>query len=253
VQGLWDESAAKDAFGVILGSYSRKSRRWDRNSFFRSGRIEVISILGQIPALGLRPGTASALDFGCGAGRLTQALCSDFDKVVGVDVSPKMISIARSFNDYPTRCSYLENSAYDLAQFRDSQFDFVLSELTLQHIPTRLARKYVGELVRVLAPGGVMVIQYPCETIARAIIPEVVHSALRRVLYDNRTRNMYGAPHPEVAEWISAAGGVVAKIERLKNPHKPGGVSPVPSVKYIRQKAVSLGSWTHFRYFSTKR
>ena len=38
----------------------------------------------------------SALDFGCGIGRLSQALAEHFDQVYGVDISPKMIELARA-------------------------------------------------------------------------------------------------------------------------------------------------------------
>ncbi len=47
-----------------------------------------------------------ALDFGCGVGRLTQALARHFNIVDGVDIAPSMIELANQFNRSGGRCRY---------------------------------------------------------------------------------------------------------------------------------------------------
>jgi 2-polyprenyl-3-methyl-5-hydroxy-6-metoxy-1,4-benzoquinol methylase len=50
-----------------------------------------------------------ALDFGCGVGRLTQALATHYDKVDGVDISWEMINLARRHNQHGDRVKYFAN------------------------------------------------------------------------------------------------------------------------------------------------
>ncbi len=48
-----------------------------------------------------------ALDFGCGVGRLTQALADYFNEVAGVDVSPTMVNKALEYNKKPTKFHFI--------------------------------------------------------------------------------------------------------------------------------------------------
>jgi len=84
-----------------------------------------------------------------------------FDAVTGVDVAPSMIAGARRLNASVANCTFRVNRAGRLRAFRDGTFDFVYSRLVLQHIPPTAAQTYVSELVRVLAPGGVLMFQIP--------------------------------------------------------------------------------------------
>jgi ubiquinone/menaquinone biosynthesis C-methylase UbiE len=95
------------------------------------------------------------LDFGCGVGRLTQALARRFAACTGVDISEEMIRKAEAINRYP-HCSYLANSATTLP-FADATFGFIYSNIVLQHVPPRFSEQYLREFVRVLAPGGLLV------------------------------------------------------------------------------------------------
>jgi SAM-dependent methyltransferase len=95
------------------------------------------------------------LDFGCGVGRLTQALARRFASCIGVDISEQMVRQAGLLNQYP-HCRYLASSAVRLP-FDDAGFAFLYSNIVLQHVPRALAKNYLREFVRVLAPGGVLV------------------------------------------------------------------------------------------------
>ena len=101
-----------------------------------------------------------ALDFGCGAGRHTQALARRFGRADGVDIAPSMIETARSLGREPN-CHYHLNQRPDLSLFADATFDFVWSILALQHMRPDYAVGYVRELLRVLAPPGALVFQVP--------------------------------------------------------------------------------------------
>ena len=82
-----------------------------------------------------------------------------------------MIELARELNRRGEQCRYVVNESDSLALFADSSFDFVYSNITLQHMAPELSRGYLGELVRVLRPRGLLVFQLPSEADPRSALP----------------------------------------------------------------------------------
>lgn len=80
----WKALAQRDPMWAILSNPSKKGRKWAPVAFFESGEAAINHLLSEATATGVpfRPGTA--LDLGCGLGRLMQALCSHFEKYYGV-------------------------------------------------------------------------------------------------------------------------------------------------------------------------
>ena len=165
LQRTWDELAAKDAMWAVLTGPVGSGREWDPDAFFRTGVDEIQFILDRVAAVGLALRSGRALDFGCGLGRLTQALASHFERADGIDISTAMVERARALNRAGERVSYHVNSGDDLALFPADAFDFVYSSITLQHIPPQYSRRYIQEFFRVASPGGVVVFQIPSEPI----------------------------------------------------------------------------------------
>jgi SAM-dependent methyltransferase len=164
VQSQWDSLArTEDLFGVIWG-YPRLPNQ-SLPAFLRSGDKEIAATLRSARLRRLPRRHDAALDFGCGAGRLTQAMARRFERAVGVDVSPAMIEAAIRLDRGPRKCEFLLNEAPSLERFGDASFDFVYSNVVLQHMPPELGVIYVGELARVLRPGGLLVFQVPDERI----------------------------------------------------------------------------------------
>ena len=118
-------------------------------------------MLGELDAQGVVTNRGSALDFGCGVGRLTQALGGHFASVVGVDISREMCNLATELNRFPNTISYICNDAPDLRVVPDNAFDFIVSSIVLQHLQPEFAVGYLKEFFRVLAPDGIMVVQLP--------------------------------------------------------------------------------------------
>jgi SAM-dependent methyltransferase len=156
LRNAWEGLAERDALGAILTDDRKAGRKWDLAEFMATGEREIATVLGHLTSIGHAPDlSGTAMDFGCGVGRLTQALAQRFHSCVGVDISQEMIRQAESLNQYPN-CSYVANPARNLP-FEDRSFSFLYSNIALQHVPRRLAKNYLREFVRLLAPNGILV------------------------------------------------------------------------------------------------
>ena len=220
LQETWDALGSDDPLGVILG-YPERRHDWDADEFFRTGEAEIDGTLERAERFGLPRARERALDFGCGVGRLTQAMCRHFDRVDGVDIAPSMIAAAERLNRHGDRCRYHLNDSDSLAFLAAESFDFVYSVLVLQHMEPELARRYLAELVRVLRPGGLLVFQVPGGRTPQAKLP----------------RNaVLAAIEPLDGELELAAGGDATVRARVRN----AGVAPWPAL--IGGRPVHLGN-----------
>jgi len=160
-QTFWDRHARHDPLWAILSDPTKTGRRWDLRSFLETGRREVSLLMYQLRALNVEVDRKAALDFGCGIGRLTQPLAAYFERVVGLDISPEMIRLAHEINECPGRVQYVHNPGTDMAALGTGDFTFMYSNVVLQHIEPDTALRYLRELFRVVARGGVLVFQLP--------------------------------------------------------------------------------------------
>ena len=152
----WESLAERDALFAILTDHRRVGGKWDVDEFMATGEMEIETVMHHLSSIRRIPDfTGKALDFGCGVGRITQALAPRFTSCVGVDISRQMIDKANALNRY-AHCRYVANPAEQLP-FADASFSFIYSNIVLQHVPRRYSTAYLGEFVRVLAPGGILV------------------------------------------------------------------------------------------------
>jgi SAM-dependent methyltransferase len=160
-QTFWDRHARHDPLWAILSDPTKAGRRWDLSAFLETGLREVSLLMYQLRALNVSFNRHAALDFGCGIGRLSQALARYFDRVVGVDISAEMVRLANDINEFPERVRYVQNSGTDIAALGTGDFTFMYSNVVLQHIEPETALRCLRELFRIVAPGGVLVFQLP--------------------------------------------------------------------------------------------
>jgi ubiquinone/menaquinone biosynthesis C-methylase UbiE len=129
----------------------------------------------------LQPGER-VLDVACGTGvvtRLAAERLGDSGSLLGTDVNPGMLEVARSVAD-GARIKWHEADAESLP-FADESFDVVLCQMGLQFIPNKLAS--LREMRRVLASGGRAVLNLPgpepepmavfADALARHVDPKV--------------------------------------------------------------------------------
>jgi len=114
-------------------------------------RLAALHVLVE-PAAGDR-----IIDLGCAAGALTHYLSGFGAIVAGVDLEPRAIAKARSL--FPE----LEFMQADVAElpFGEDSFDKAVAGDLVEHLDDATLRAMLGELQRVLVPGGSLSIYTP--------------------------------------------------------------------------------------------
>jgi 2-polyprenyl-3-methyl-5-hydroxy-6-metoxy-1,4-benzoquinol methylase len=163
LKNTWEKLGDMDPLWAILAAADKKGNKWNPEEFFATGVLEIDNTLHELESMNIQIGKARALDFGCGVGRLSQALAGHFDEVYGVDIASSMIDKAREYNRFGDRCKYILNQSPDLKQLEDCKFDFIYSTITLQHMAPEYSRSYIDEFLRLLRPGGVVIFDLPNE------------------------------------------------------------------------------------------
>jgi SAM-dependent methyltransferase len=155
----WNAMAELDPLWSILSDPEKKFGKWNAEEFFRDGDREAKRVVGMCDANGVSVLYGSMLDFGCGVGRMTRAFSQFFTASVGIDVSGKMVELARKFSADRPHCEFVASASVTMP-FEDARFDFVFSVLVLQHLPTKsMILGYISEFIRVAKDGGVIVFQ----------------------------------------------------------------------------------------------
>lgn len=90
----WNVMAELDPLWAILSDPEKKFGRWNLEEFFNDGDREAKRVVGMCNANRVDVRYGKMLDFGCGEGRMTQALSRFFSTCVGIDVSRKMVELA---------------------------------------------------------------------------------------------------------------------------------------------------------------
>ncbi|MBI2638630.1 methyltransferase domain-containing protein [Candidatus Peregrinibacteria bacterium] len=159
LQENWEKFAKSDPFWAVLTYSDKKGGKWKIDEFFKTGDEEIHQLIAEIGHHAKN--RKRALDFGCGVGRLTQALAQFFQEVIGVDIAPSMIRLANEHNRYPKTCNFILNETNTLECFPNDHFDFIYSNITLQHMRARYIKEYLKEFLRILKPAGLAVFQLP--------------------------------------------------------------------------------------------
>ena len=105
-------------------------------------------------------GDWTCLEIGCGIGRLIKPIAEQCRKVIGFDISSKMVEWSKRYLADTTNAEVFLNEGSSLSGIEDASIDFVYSHLAFQHITAQsVLDAYLAEIHRVLKPGGYCRIQ----------------------------------------------------------------------------------------------
>lgn len=103
----------------------------------------------------LPPGT-TVLDVGCGIGGSSRILARDYNfAVTGITISPQQVQRAQELTPLDLNVQFQVDDALALS-FPDASFDVVWSIEAGPHMPDKA--QFARELLRVLKPGGILVV-----------------------------------------------------------------------------------------------
>ncbi len=215
----WEEMAALDPLWAILSSPEKRFGNWELQEFLRTGQEEISNLMQSAQQFGLPLQRRRAIDYGCGIGRLTKPLRQYFDESYGVDIAQGMLEKAA---ELAPECNF--RHASDLSSFPADYADLIYSTLVLQHQPHRKkAAALISDMVRVLAPGGLLVFQLPVHMPWRNRLQlrrrayrllrtvGIPHSFLYGKLKLNPIR-MIALPERSVEQIVGAVGGKVVHV-----------------------------------------
>ena len=132
----------------VAASYDRIADSWNSEAFSRSNGIQQHERALAFVAHGRR-----ALDVGCGcSGRFIDLLAGRGFEVEGVDLSARMIELARGRHPQVT---------FHHADIREwnprEHYDFISAWDSIWHLPLRDHEGVLGRILGMLAPGGVCI------------------------------------------------------------------------------------------------
>jgi SAM-dependent methyltransferase len=148
---FWDRAAEENAFYFVDNRLDYRAP--DVDVFWQRAEKDLDTILGELGAA-LQP-TDLVVEIGCGIGRLTRVLAARTKDVVALDVSERMLELARQYNPRLDNVRWLLGDGTTLAGIEDASADACVSHVVFQHIPDpAVTMGYVREMGRVLRPGG---------------------------------------------------------------------------------------------------
>ncbi|NEE01999.1 class I SAM-dependent methyltransferase [Phytoactinopolyspora halotolerans] len=202
---------------------------------------EAASQHGRIVSALLGPGTGRCLDLGCGTGRYLDVLRSTGRTVVGIDISADQLRVARR----RTRALIRGDAAR--LPFADGTFETVVATWVSTDVDD--FRGTVGEVARVLVPGGLFLFYgvHPCFNGPFVEWADderrIIHPTYRRAGWHERApwwngggiRDRVGMRHVPLADLVNAIIAARLSIARVAEPDRdawgmshPGPAQPSP-------------------------
>lgn len=224
---IWEDLGKLDPLWAVLTDPAKKHGKWGLEEFFGTGERDIALLMSATEALGLPAHRDTALDFGCGVGRISRALAKYFRHCSGVDIAESMIAKAKELNSDLVNCSFVVNESDNLNQFSSGSFDLVYTHLVLQHLPNQATMKgYIREFLRLLKPQGLIVFQLPSSlpNSSRIGLKRRLYHALRAIgisksflhhrLGISPAMTMTYVPEAEMVAFVEAIGSKVLDVKR---------------------------------------
>lgn len=188
---------------------------------------DVEKIMG--PVDGLR-----ICDLACGQGRVARLLADNGAHVLGIDLSTRLLEIARRHERTESRgIEYIQADAANLAGIHDEHFDGVLCHMALMDIPD--LESTMQSAARILQPGGwfVFAILHPCFNTSRSGEIESSEGWLRTIgsyftegYWRSHTRpgppGKVGAYHRALSTYVDALSDAGLVLEQMREPRFTG-------------------------------
>ncbi|MGK7959691.1 methyltransferase domain-containing protein [Crocosphaera sp.] len=137
---------------IHLGHYGSPPRKKD----FLEAKADFVHEMVKWGGLDKLPRGTTLLDVGCGIGGSTRILAKEYGfQATGITISPKQVQRGTELTPEDVTAKFQVDDALNLS-FPDNSFDVVWSIEAGPHMPDKA--KYAAEMMRVLKPGGILVV-----------------------------------------------------------------------------------------------
>jgi SAM-dependent methyltransferase len=133
--------------------WSSQGEEWTASEEWKRALIDEV-LCPTIP-----PG-GTVLEIGPGAGRWSVVLARRADRLLLVDVAPRVLHLVRGTLGDAPHTAYICSSGSDLPGVADGGVDAIWSFDVFVHVAPLDQARYLDEIARVLAPGGVAAIHH---------------------------------------------------------------------------------------------
>jgi ubiquinone/menaquinone biosynthesis C-methylase UbiE/DNA-binding transcriptional ArsR family regulator len=203
-------TAVRAARTTTAQAYFRShANEWDR---IRRLHVADDAVESAILSALKEPRPRSVLDLGTGTGRMLELLGPQIERGVGIDMSPAMLSIARTRLDREglRHCTVRQGDILDLPMPRDT-FDLVIIHQVLHYLDD--GGIAVREAARVLRPGGHLL-----------VVDFAPHDL--EFLREEHAHRRLGFAAETVTQWLDAAGlDLVMQRDLAPEPDSEGKIA----------------------------
>ena len=148
---------------ITNDSYYQENFHMNREAFYSSGYAEVQMFDATLKRANVSSDNLNrCVELGCGVGRVTGPLAERFNKVIGVDISPAHLLVAKDYFS-ATDHDNIEWVHLDSIELVSDLgvFDLLYSRIVLQHNPPPVMHRILRDLLDLLRPGGIAFFQIP--------------------------------------------------------------------------------------------
>ncbi|MFB6893472.1 class I SAM-dependent DNA methyltransferase [Kitasatospora sp. NPDC056327] len=191
-------TAARTFYDAVADDYERcyggalAGATWDR------------AVLGAFAELVTAAGGGRVAELGCGPGRITGHLAALGLDVTGLDLSPRMVELARAAHPaIPFEVGSLLEPPY-----ADGELAGIVAWYSIIHIPAGLLPRVFGEFRRVLAPGAPVALAFQAGEGSLRVEDPFGHP----VALDFRRRR------PDAVEALAAGAGLTVTARLVREP-----------------------------------
>ncbi|MEH2422140.1 MAG: methyltransferase domain-containing protein [Nostoc sp.] len=137
---------------IHLGHYGSPPHAKD----FRAAKVDFVHEMVRWGGLDRLAAGTTVLDVGCGIGGSSRILARDYRfRVTGITISPEQVKRAQELTPPEIPAQFQQDDAMNLS-FPDASFDVVWCIEAGPHMPDKAI--FAKELLRVLKPGGILVV-----------------------------------------------------------------------------------------------
>lgn len=220
IRSFWNRAAEENPHWYV-SSYGRYDADRNLDEFWASGSTiwsDIKRVIGYTPE-----SSDTVVEIGCGVGRLTRVIAPEVGRVMALDISEKMLAIARQAN--LPNVDFRVAQGFALPGIPDRSVNLSLGYCVFQHLPSLTALKsYLSEMHRVTKPGGTIAFTLTPRNWKTWLLPVLrLRAYLREHLSSGGPKGVYRKEWVGIRPSTSAVSGI-SPIQLQRRALDPGRI-----------------------------